>query len=869
MASFTDQIQKFDPYIQQLPVEEMKQVGMYKQQQYDQGVQKIQGYIDNIAGMDVANDVDKQHLQSKLNELGNNLKTVAAGDFSNHQLVNSVGGMATSIVKDPLVQNAVSSTAWLRKQSAEMEKAIQSGKSSESNIYDFNEKASKYLSATKVGEVFRDRYTPYRDVKAKAMEAIKALHPNLQKYDIPFEIRDGQVVLDQKGRAVIADAMQRKEIKGIDEGQIKQAISAALTPDDINQLSIDAKYQFRGITPEALVQRVTGSYESNKRSYLESIKLLNDQKKTTTDPTQLSEIDKYLKYYNSRIGENGKPGTLETELAENLKNIRENPDAVKTSIYTDGFVKEFSNAFNWKEASIELVKNPIRDQMNWVEQQKLAIQKENRERYEFSVTSGQAQQKIDISREQLVLDAEKNALQKAKIFGVNSAWTTLGNPTDNVNKANEMYIEHSESVTNNINAGRKELNNAGYTNEQVNMMLNKEMDIPAKAMGTIQNMLKQQNYLKSLKDKSDKLKVEATSEIENSPEYKEKLKLANQFAKSINGGRPITLVGEWDVKTKSSPTKRITAEDMINNILSGKASINIDKAPLGSMRYSDGDITVNIKKQGADVEGAGEMRKVFNQISEFSNRGFFNLKTDAKKQIDEKYKEKLSPIVSTLVPQIKALGSDKDGSPTAATLGQVSALITATIARGVKADALYNAAVSSDMIKDKNAKDTRIFIQQSGDNYEVILKSESDPTQLQRIKATANEIISNFGSQYVNQNVQESIRLNIGKGNTNITGRPQDSFMQKAFGDFSGIRKMNVTADLDQDISNRDLYVPSINVMRKDGNWQQFYLSGQNNLSRVGFDQGKINLNALTDDTLLKSLKLTYPNYDYSQLDIK
>jgi hypothetical protein len=116
MASFTDQISKFNPYVEQLPVETMKQVGLYKQQKYDEGVEKIQGYIDTIAGLDVMHDSDKEYLQSKLNSLGNNLKGVAAGDFSNQQLVTSVGGMATQISKDYNVQNAVSSTSWYRKQ---------------------------------------------------------------------------------------------------------------------------------------------------------------------------------------------------------------------------------------------------------------------------------------------------------------------------------------------------------------------------------------------------------------------------------------------------------------------------------------------------------------------------------------------------------------------------------------------------------------------------------------------------------------------------------------------------------------------------------------------------------------------------------
>ena len=93
MASFTDKPMQFNPYIQQLPVEEMVKVGMIKQDQYDKGVQKIQGQIDQVAGLDIYKDVDKAYLQSKLNQLGGNLTTVAAGDFSNFQLVNSVGGM--------------------------------------------------------------------------------------------------------------------------------------------------------------------------------------------------------------------------------------------------------------------------------------------------------------------------------------------------------------------------------------------------------------------------------------------------------------------------------------------------------------------------------------------------------------------------------------------------------------------------------------------------------------------------------------------------------------------------------------------------------------------------------------------------------
>jgi len=149
MASFTDNINAlttFKPYVAQQPVEAMVQVGVQKQAQYDQGIQKIQSQIDQVAGMDVVRDVDKQYLQSKLDKLGGDLRKVAAGDFSNYQLVNSVGGMVTNIAKDKNVQNAVSSTARYRKGIADMDAAIKEGKSSPSNEWDFQNQASQWLN---------------------------------------------------------------------------------------------------------------------------------------------------------------------------------------------------------------------------------------------------------------------------------------------------------------------------------------------------------------------------------------------------------------------------------------------------------------------------------------------------------------------------------------------------------------------------------------------------------------------------------------------------------------------------------------------------------------------------------------------------
>lgn len=137
MASYLDRTPVFNQYVQQLPVDAMVKVGLQRQQQYEQGLEKIQSTIDNVAGLDIMRDVDKNYLQSKLNTLGNNLKYVAAGDFSNFQLVNSVNGMTKQISKDKNVLNAVSATATAKRELSLMEKEREKGTLNPSNEYVF------------------------------------------------------------------------------------------------------------------------------------------------------------------------------------------------------------------------------------------------------------------------------------------------------------------------------------------------------------------------------------------------------------------------------------------------------------------------------------------------------------------------------------------------------------------------------------------------------------------------------------------------------------------------------------------------------------------------------------------------------------
>lgn len=847
MASFTDSISQFNPYIQQLPVDAMVKVGMQKQAQYDQGVQKIQGYVDNIAGMDVANDADKAYLQSKLNELGGRLRTVAAGDFSNQQLVNSVGGMAGQIVKDPTVQNAVSSTAWYRKQAAEMEKAISEGKSSMANIDDFNEQANVWLSGTKAGQKFNGRYTPYRDVSKKVMEAIKTLHPKLKDIEIPFVIENG--VINQKK---LAQVMQENKIEGVTEGQISTAISAVLDPDDLNQLGISGKYQFKNVSSEQLAGIVKKDYDSQVKYAASQIEFLRGQKKLVLgDPNKSQEVDNRIAYYEKQLGSVDSPGTLIEEFNADLKSINDNPNAVKASMYKKGFISQYANAFSWQNEEVKFKDSPYEKVRQWKKEQELKWTTENRQSAQDLISNQFRQKELDIKTMEV-------ALKKSELYGDGDKmpWEYLGDPTTQTNQAIPMMLSYMDGLESELGGLKGQMKSAGYSNGEVNQAIEdyrtngtKATKVPAKLLGTVQNYLKKEAYATSIIQKNDQIKNASIKEIISSPDMKA---LENM---GVN------------MKAGNGSTFKLTGAQLFKDLQEGRANLSVDAAVLGKIRLNYIDpttgkpINIELAKRagGADIAGGKLLRPLLNEVSKQYN--------SYSKKVEDKYQENLAPIVKDFIPRIKAVVGAKDGAPPPMALANLSAMVTSRSLQNLAVDANFDPTTAANFLSGENKKDTRVFIHNAGDSYEVWLKNEKDPNNIQKMKLTGDMVNTVFGAGYIDNKTEDSMRLGLGRGNTNITGDATKAIMQKQFGDFPGINRLQVTADLDSDVSNPNLFIPMINVRKKDGRYQNFIIAGKTQKERFGYEQGLSTLNALTDDSLLAILKQSYPNFDFSTLD--
>lgn len=371
MASFTDAISQFNPYVSQLPIDAMVKVGTYKQQKYEEGVQRIQGEIDKVAGLDVIRGVDKQYLQSKLNELGSKLKTVASGDFSNFQLVNSIGGMASQIGKDGNVQNAVRSTQYVRKGQQDMEAARKAGKSSVQNEAWFNNRVNGWLNNTDIKSSFSDYYVEYTDIEKKLRDVAKDVHEYDQSIEIPFQRdnsgnvlyfdKNGNVTTPDKGQTRIDDVMLKTKVKGKSAQKILDNFYSSIDENDKRQLNIDGWYHYRGYSGDSFKQKIASdivsSYDMKKDMLSKEIVKISTELSGNSKLTkgQKDALTARLNQYTDLVNKGG----VDKEMNERLANInRLSDDELKGSVYMEKTLSKLATDISYQDVETEYKDNP-------------------------------------------------------------------------------------------------------------------------------------------------------------------------------------------------------------------------------------------------------------------------------------------------------------------------------------------------------------------------------------------------------------------------------------------------------------------------------------------------------------------------------
>jgi hypothetical protein len=402
MASWTDAISQFNPYVSTLPVEAMVKVGMEKQKRYDDGVQKIQSQIDQVAGLDVLKDVDKNYLQSKLNQLGSDLRTFAASDFSNYQLVNSVSGMTKQVSNDQTVQNAVSATSHYRSEVKRIDEARKKGKSDKNNEDFFYNGANKWLNDNTAGTKFSDSFVEYTDVMKTIRENVSAAGIDSKYIEQVFETDDKGRILRDKNNHPIPARVMATETLDTNASKVKDIVANVLSQGNVKQqLNIDGWANTRNVSVESVYKTFVDDFAVRESDSGQNILLL--QTLIDSDNITTEERDALIKQQNGikEIQESDRKKIIALS-----KRATEDPEQFKIDYYQDGYVNNLINGFTINKSKKEVKDSPLRQQLNWEERMDFDRNKESFDRKIALATAARADRTLQLQELQFNADYE-------------------------------------------------------------------------------------------------------------------------------------------------------------------------------------------------------------------------------------------------------------------------------------------------------------------------------------------------------------------------------------------------------------------------------------------------------------------------------
>lgn len=345
MASFTDDprlLTNFPGFVKTLDSADVIGVGMIKQAQFDQGVEKVQSEVDYLSSLPIAKEEVSGYVQTRLGQLRDAVTKNLAGDFSDQRIINQIGGAARTLARDPIVQNGVQSTARMQTALSELQEAKKAGKSSIQNEAFLNNYITSWLNDGQLDSSFSGSYVPYTDYVDKLTKAFKDLNPG---QDIPkdaFRYDPAAVSSTNPEGRVVNPVL----FKGVGPKRIQEVWNLISSQPDVQQqLQIDGWYRYNGATPNQLGQ------DLEKRTNA----TLNDINAVIANLSAKRSMGAIDSATASQIAEYQQMAANEKKSFERLNSIihSNNPEAVKTELVKNETLASFivAHAYQTMEKS--------------------------------------------------------------------------------------------------------------------------------------------------------------------------------------------------------------------------------------------------------------------------------------------------------------------------------------------------------------------------------------------------------------------------------------------------------------------------------------------------------------------------------------
>jgi len=603
MANFTEiQPIRYKDYVSTAPIDAMTTVGMQREQQLAQGIQKVNDYVTKVAGVDIIRDVDKQYLQSSLKSLTQGVTKTLSGDFSDARIVNQITGAATQIYKDPIVQNGIVSTANLRKGQSEMDAARKTGKSNPNNEDYFINKAQKYIASQNPEESFNDTYKPYVDVLAKVTELTS-------KAGIDSKVVD--YIYNNKG--LPTDVMTEQEYK-TNMPKIKAAIDAVFADGSVRQqLQIDGWAKYRNVDATELFNPFVDKYNAlgNKitQDQMDLQVLTSASNIKPEQKLEYEEKEKELK----QVLVNSK-----TEF-DQLQNLAlTNPDGFKELLYSTDLKDNLINTLSTTSTSTTYKTNPAMEQYMKIVQLNWDKEKEQNSNYYKADTKKLEWAKFDLDYP-IGPDGQRHKAEgtgKSTKFNpndpINLPTPSGGNTTDE-EKVYNLFDENVKNLGNEVNRGAIEiftdylsLVNDGKTKD--GKSITPEVAMQYARTNAAANKEKVEDYILrfalNANSKLEDSKLKAPAQIQAKiDEFKSKQELHETYILANAAGHK---AGKEAVSTMEGDTKLV-----VSNKFSANAATEGNKGADFSFMQPQSNIKLDRNPKDITNEGASKSRELY------------------------------------------------------------------------------------------------------------------------------------------------------------------------------------------------------------------------------------------------------------------
>ena len=307
-----------------------------KQNMYNEGLSKVQSYYEAMSDLPLERDVDKQYMNDELNKVFSIMnENIGNSDFSNPNMVKSFIDVANPLKNDPTLKNALASSNEInnRKQTIQdiMEKSLE--KYNDANYWDYmNDVEAWYNDPTPGAKLSSKVYKPYIDNSKKHADVIKNLTPKISSD-----------IARMKGTGMYTT----EELKYLEQSRIKDALMQSMTPQEVEQMNMDAKYQTHLMSDEEKYNTVMKTYsqimETNKT--LASVKGIENQTGTTQE-----------QYTNNA---NAAAEILNSLLTAEGEINRDVIDNLHTNVYISNWADGMGKTYSYAQTKQKLTTDPF------------------------------------------------------------------------------------------------------------------------------------------------------------------------------------------------------------------------------------------------------------------------------------------------------------------------------------------------------------------------------------------------------------------------------------------------------------------------------------------------------------------------------